>query len=58
MMCLLAFRIAASPSEETQEDVHCKNGWDKKPVEEHRCALCQLVSVCLVCWYFRKVFGH
>lgn len=48
LMCLLVSRIAESPTEETQKDMHCKNGWDKKPVEEYCCALCQLVSICVM----------
>lgn len=47
LMCLLVSRIAESSPKETQKDVHCQNGRDEKPVEEYRCALCQLVSICL-----------
>lgn len=37
-------RAAGSPAEEAQEDLHRENGEDSQPVEEHRCAVCQLVS--------------
>lgn len=51
LTCLLVFRTAESSSKETQEDVHCENGRDKKPVEEYCCALRQLVRVfCISTW--------
>lgn len=44
----VACRAAGSPAEEAQEDVHRENGQDAQPVEEHRGAVRQLVSVHLV----------
>ena len=44
LFAFLFFRTAESSSEETQKDVHREDGRNKKPVEEHRGALRQLVS--------------
>lgn len=46
--CVCTCRAAGSPAEEAQEDLHRENGEDAQPVEEHRRAVCQLVSVHLV----------
>ncbi len=58
LTCLLVSRTAESSSKETQEDVHRENGRDEEPVEEYRCALRQLVSVCLRVLVLRKRFGY
>lgn len=42
-MCLI--RAGAGAAQETPEDLHCQDDEYKEPVEKHRGALCQLVSV-------------